>query len=1055
MTSISERRLHPRPARRLAPTVLLALLIAPAAAAARSADAANPPLLAPGSSVEGTLADGQVDRYRLPPLPADSYLEITAEQHGADVALWLLRADGTALAADDSVHSHRAERLWAVVGDLVGADETESGGVEGLTIEVRPSRVARRSGSYTLRLAPPRHPSPRDRIRSRARLLMVPSAGADGAPADDRRQRLREAVELYRQAADPAGETAALVELAGVEDTTSPRAALVLLDSAAAVARDHGLADAQLAALLRAGRLRIKLGELEQAESTLESALSQANDLQDVYSQSLSLHNLAVLAETRGHYQTALERYHDLLPRLRELGTLRGQAAVLNNLATIHFELGDYAQALEYHRRVLPLRRRLEDVAGEAGTLSRIAALHHVLGRSEDALTTYRQALDLLRASGDRHGEADALNGIGLILDERGDHQGALDHHRRALEIARELEAGRIEAFAQEGIGRSRVASGDLEAGLEAHGRALEVRRRLGHRRGIAESLAFVAGVQRRLGRLQEATRSMAAAVEQVEALRTEVARDELRATFLASKHDYYVLLADLLLEQGRTGDALQVAERARARGLLDLMAESGVDLRHGVDPALLARERELLQAADEAEERRTRSLSTPHTPEQAAAVEAEVSSLLRQLQALRGSLRAASPRYAALTQPEPLGVDEIRRSLVDGGTVLLEYLLGTEASHLWVVTSDALHVLKLPPRREIDTAVRRLDDTLTARNRNPPGESAAGRRARLAAAAQEQRTAAADLAGMVLAPAARHLPAGARLAVVADGPLQYVPFAALPAADGRPLIADHEVVALPSASVLAEQRRHLAGRPAAPRSLLMLADPVFQPDDPRVEAPTPQPATTGAEAAAAPATLRADAPAGLRRLRFSGREADAVAALVPAGDVRDVRGFDASRETLLTAPLHDYRLLHFATHAVVDDREPERTGLVLSLVEPDGAPRNGFLRLHDVYNLELAAELVTLSACETALGAEIRGEGLVGLARGFMYAGAERVVASLWKVQDRATAELMGRFYRAILEDGLPPAAALRAAQRSMLAEERWADPYFWAPFVLQGEWR
>jgi len=164
---------------------------------------------------------------------------------------------------------------------------------------------------------------------------------------------------------------------------------------------------------------------------------------------------------------------------------------------------------------------------------------------------------------------------------------------------------------------------------------------------------------------------------------------------------------------------------------------------------------------------------------------------------------------------------------------------------------------------------------------------------------------------------------------------------------------------------------------------------------------------------------------------------------------------FEASRETAMSKDLGQYRIVHFATHGLLDNEHPELSGLVLSMVGPDGKPQNGFLDLEDIYNLTLPADLVVLSACETGLGKEINGEGLVGLTRGFMYAGASRVVASLWQVDDAATAELMGAFYRAMLVDRLRPAAALRQAQIELMKQKRWHDPYYWAAFTLQGEWK
>jgi CHAT domain-containing protein len=192
-----------------------------------------------------------------------------------------------------------------------------------------------------------------------------------------------------------------------------------------------------------------------------------------------------------------------------------------------------------------------------------------------------------------------------------------------------------------------------------------------------------------------------------------------------------------------------------------------------------------------------------------------------------------------------------------------------------------------------------------------------------------------------------------------------------------------------------------------------------------------------------------------LPRLVFSRREAAAIIASARQRTTLEALDFQANRTTALSKELAQYRIVHFATHGLLDNEHPELSGLVLSLVGPDGKPQDGFLDLQDVYNLTLPADLVVLSACETGLGKEISGEGLVGLTRGFMYAGASRVVASLWKVDDVATSELMAEFYKGMLSHGLAPASALRQAQLAMLKRSRWADPYYWAAFTLQGEWK
>jgi CHAT domain-containing protein len=294
------------------------------------------------------------------------------------------------------------------------------------------------------------------------------------------------------------------------------------------------------------------------------------------------------------------------------------------------------------------------------------------------------------------------------------------------------------------------------------------------------------------------------------------------------------------------------------------------------------------------------------------------------------------------------------------------------------------------------------------------------------------------------------------RLLVVADGVLQYLPFGALPdpAADPAapaPLIVNHEIAMAPSASVISVLRRETADRAPAEDSLAIVADPVFSPDDPRIVKGRAVPNETMEVHRAAAAT----APREFLRLRFSRNEADEIARLAPGERTLKALDFDANRATVMSDEFGRHRILHFATHSILDNEHPELSGVVLSLVDRSGRPQNGFLRLYDVYNLRLSSDLVVLSACQTALGEEIKGEGLIGLTRGFLYAGAPRVIASLWEIDDRATASLMKVFYENMLRASARPAAALRAAQIAMWKTKGMENPYYWAAFTLQGEWR
>lgn len=369
----------------------------------------------------------------------------------------------------------------------------------------------------------------------------------------------------------------------------------------------------------------------------------------------------------------------------------------------------------------------------------------------------------------------------------------------------------------------------------------------------------------------------------------------------------------------------------------------------------------------------------------------------------------------------------------------------------------------------------------MNTRNTYLKNETEGERTARIAKSDAQIPAAAAAVSRMVLGPVAGQL-GNRRLIIVADDVLHFVPFGALPMVSSgdsstgrqrrvtRLLIEDHEIVNLPSASTLAVIRGEAAGRNRAPRSVVALADPVFMKDDERVKTGADKDVLnpvlkTFSEALmsakdrqlvkAAQDTGIANDEVFVPRLRGTRHEAEQIVAMVPANERRLALDFVASRETVRSAELSQYRYVHLSTHGLLNSVHPELSGLVFSLVNERGESQDGFLRAHEIFNLKLSPEVVVLSACQTGMGKNIRGEGLVSLTRGFMYAGAPRVTVSLWAVSDLGTTELMVRFYQGMLKEGMRPAAALRAAQISLMNDKQWASPYYWAPFTLQGEWR
>jgi CHAT domain-containing protein len=620
------------------------------------------------------------------------------------------------------------------------------------------------------------------------------------------------------------------------------------------------------------------------------------------------------------------------------------------------------------------------------------------------------------------------------------------------------------EAAALVGEGQAWFRLGNIDKALEAFTEGLRIRRALGEQYLEAQTLLDLARVEQARGRPDAALEHIEASVTLTDSLRGRVVSPDLRASFVAAERKRYDVYIDILMQleaayPGRefAARALEASERGRARVLLESLLQGRTDVHQGVDPTLLASERAFQRQLDDASTRVSQLTARQAEAQAVDAARSAIETLSASYQQIEARIRRESPAYAALTQPHPLTTREIQRDIVDADTLFLEFSLGEKHSWLWVVSPSSIETVPLPPRDQIATAARQIYTLLTARQ-GKKGESSAAHSKRVAGADAQWQRASTEFSQMLLGAAATRLGdawRGKRLLIAPDAALAYVPFAVLPdpaaapgASEPTPLVDGHEIVNVPSASVLAVIRQDTNGRAPAAKSLAILADPVFDASDPRV---APHPRAVSLD----DGELQNGPRLHLARLPFSRREAQAIAALVPADDRLHATDFDANRSVAMDGRLGGYRLVHFATHGFVDSEHPELSSLVLSLVRPNGQAQDGFLRLNDIYNMRLPAELVVLSGCQTALGKDIRGEGLIGLTRGFMYAGARRIVASLWQVDDVATAELMRVFYRGMLKDGLRPAAALRAAQRELATHAQWKSPYYWSPFVLQGEWK
>ncbi len=1041
----------------------------------------NPPSLNLGVSYEQQLRDGQKYVYLLP-LTAGQYCRLTIET--GSVILRIISPAGQKLVEKNGTHLFSSQSRVDLIAETSGHYLVELSQVS--------SKV---DGSYALKLEELRPALEKDSLRLQARRIMdgVEALDLFLQPREVRRQsipKVAAALPIWQASGDRWGEADGLFFLGELHFGVEPEQAVRYLKEALTLFREVEARKDEATVLYELARLHRNLNDPRTAVDYFEQSLALRRRLDHPRAVAYTCIALGKLYGTMGELTKALELFHQAAQIYRATADRYNLATALQNLGTTSFNLGDQRRAIAYYEESMSLRSVAGAAQGDAVTLAQIGEIHLLLGDYQLARDKYLEAIPLLQNQGDTRIQFLAFSGLGRAYLALGENPKAVEALRQAIAINSLRPLDPYEVIA------------DFNYLCEAHARLGEYDRAIEACResqGLSEKAAFLnfgsitqwllGTIAWKRGDLTGARAHFETAIKLVESLRSKAALSAQRATLLSKRQRFYSDYMELLMELNRRQPAaghdrlaFQTSERARARSLLESLIEARVDIREGVEPALLAQEKRLQSQLEAKAAEQTRLLSGKHTETQSATLARSISELTSDYERVQAEIRERSPRYAALTQPQPLGLVEIQKEVVvDANTILLEYALGEEKSFLFAITGKAFNSYQLPRREVIEKAARRYYELLTARNRPVKFEEPAQRSQRLQQADKDLSAAGVELSRMILRPVAAELRQH-RLLIVADGTLQLIPFAALPVSGGMgvgetrgkrtarpvPLIANHEVVHLPSASALAVLRRELRDREPAPKLLAVLADPVFEAEDERLPKEVRQriarerqaPKENLTATIATDDLTRAVQSAGLEgergsltRLPYTRVEARAILALAPKTESFGAFDFAANQAAALDPSLGQYRYVHFATHGLLNDRHPELSGLVLSLLDREGRTQDGFLRMVEVFNLNLPAELVVLSGCKTGLGKEIRGEGLVGLTRGFIHAGAARVLVSLWDVNDRATAELMTKFYRGMLSKGLRPAAALQAAQSELSRQPQWQAPYYWASFVLMGE--
>ncbi len=848
------------------------------------------------------------------------------------------------------------------------------------------------------------------------------------------------------------------------------------------------------------GYYQKRRGELAEAIGTFRRALSLLWRTDDEYEQALTLCQLGLVFGIQGDSDRALAYLDAGFARGQEADALDLQAFALLQRAGIDMDQGELQAAHDEYARVHKLlstagpRAMAEAAAEAAQALEGLAASLLYMGQPEKARQWYREQLSASEALRDPQGRAYALLGIGSTFESEHRPDKALEYFQEALGIIRLNGLRPSEGLALYDLGRAHNELGqplqaiaNLEAALalEATDRParqaqtqveLATAYREAGRLAAAEEAfqqavqiggaaplvqaaaqAGLARLQRDRGDLVAARSAIGRALAITEKLRSGVLRPDQRVTFLAARRGYFELSVDLLMRldrlhrgAGHDVEALALSEQARARGLLDLLAKERVDVRQGIPTELKRRETEIGQ--------RISHLQTRLWSPRQARSDGEAQRLRRELdqaeeaeKELEAEMRRREPAYAAVRAPEALPLRRIQ-DLLDERTALLEFFVGDEISYLFVVTREGLAVHPLPSRTQLAPLVEGVHNAVYTDSR---------------LRARHYVQDAYELYRQLLLPAAGELRGKPRLVVAPDGPLYALSFEALLTAavpDGGPprrglpyLIRERSVSYVPSASVLAQLTTGRAAGGQAPASgklFVGFGDPAQGP-----AAGQDNGGTATADSRCTPASGAAlgrgpgVAPASLvqpRPLPAARDEVCRIARLFGAEQAAVFLGSEASEENVkASAVVHSAQILHFAAHGMIDEDHPDLSGL--QLTHAGDSAEDGLLQVREIFNLQLRADLVVLSACQSGLGKEVSGEGLIGMTRAFLYAGASSVVVSLWQVDDVSTADLMVGFY-SHLKAGLDRSEALRQAKLELIDRSRYSHPYFWAPFVLVG---
>lgn len=848
------------------------------------------------------------------------------------------------------------------------------------------------------------------------------------------------ALENYRQSLTFAEETKNPSEICrsllatgvAVLDTGDYDRGVQYLHSAVEKAEEAGEKGMITGILSETGIAYKEMGMYEEAADYYHRSLRAAEEIGEKETKARILNNLGILSANEGRNDEAIHYYHQSLKIAEELKNQRGIALLFNNIGNIFREEGRFEEALSYYERSLKTREEIGDQWGIASALMNMGVIFEKRENYGKAIDVYSRSLEISEQTGNKSRVALTLRHLGEAYRNWKEYQLAEENYRKALSIGKEVQSKLLIGYSLEGLGNVRLDLQKYSEAEEYFRQTLAVAREMNQPEMIWRASYGLAKTYGKEGRPQQALNFYAAAIQEIEEVRARASSDEGKSGFLAKHVRIYEDVISLLYrlkqkypEKNYEVQAFDYAERARARMFLDALAEFQSGIRKGLNKEQLRREKVILSKITKLQS----EIRDDGNGKDPTEKKKKLSEVEREFDQFVLDLKLQSPHYAQLKYPKPSSLSQIKKQL-HANAVLLEFFVGEKESFVFAVTSIGQQIKSLPGKAQLEESVR----TYLERIRIPP-KASLGTDAK--SLQQIYRKQAHALFQLLIAPVEQQLKGKEDLILILDGILHYVPFETFIIDRDSVLIEHFRITYAPSATIWAT----LQGKPKLPnaKELVAFADPVL-----------------GLKSSESSEELQGTALSKLVRLRYTREEVEGIASLYPQTSREIYLAEEATEEKFRNEEISQYKVVHFATHALINEEIPRRSGIVLS-PEANGES-DGVLQMHEIWNLDLSTELVVLSACQTGLGRVVSGEGMVSLMRAFFYAGTRNVVVSLWNVDDQSTANLMKEFYTQI-KSGKSHVESLRQAKLNMIKDARsgsnyaaYEDPYYWGPFILIG---